>query len=223
MNDTPRLSVLVADDHTLVRHGIKTILDGADRYEVVGEARDADETMELLASLKPDILLLDIGLPSKSGIEVIYELREKQIPITIVVLTMHENEIMAKQALSAGAMAYILKDFTPEGLLQTIDKAVDGERVVPPQFQHIIEEIERKGPSISGNGSEADPLSKLSRREREVFFLLADGMPNRTIAKKLFISPRTVETHRARVIKKLGFKSTADLIRYAIKNNLLTP
>ena len=222
MNDTPRLSVLAADDHTIVRHGIKTILAGSDRYEVVGEARDADETMELLASLKPDILLLDIGLPSKSGIEVIYELREKQIPITIVVLTMHENEIMAKQALSAGAMAYILKDFTPEGLLQTIDKAVDGERVVPPQFQHIVDEIERKGPSM-GNGAEGDPLSRLSRREREVFFLLADGMPNRTIAKKLFISPRTVETHRARVIKKLGFKSTADLIRYAIKNNLLTP
>jgi two-component system, NarL family, response regulator NreC len=218
------ISILISDDHTLVRHGIKTILEGTETYKVIGEASDAEETVNLVRSLHPDILLLDLGLPSKSGLEILYQLREEKIPVQTVVLTMHENELMVRQAIMAGASAYMLKSFTPQELLATLEKARQGQRVVPPRFQYILDELVAQAAQKGvKRPTDTDPLHKLSKREREVFYLLADGMPNRTIAKKLFISPRTVETHRARVIKKLGFKSTADLIRYAIKNNLLTP
>lgn len=226
-NSTNKASIVIAEDHTLVREGIKKILDTTERFSILGEASGADSAVAELERVNPDLMILDIGLPEKSGIEVLYTIREKGLKTKVIILTMHENELMAKQAILAGARAYILKDFTPQGLLETINKVLSGAIVLPQQFDHLREEIGaalKKGKvGKKPRTFEEDPLYKLSKREREVFFLLANGMPNRVIAKKLFISPRTVETHRARVIKKLGFKSTADLIRYAIKSNLLTP
>jgi len=248
-------TVIIADDHALVRHGIKLILTQAsantplekypsfNKYKVVGETPDADETVEMVLELKPRLLILDLGLPSKSGLEVIVELKRAKVATKIVVLTMHTNELLAKQAFAAGASAYILKDFTPAELLDALDLVLDGLHVVPAKMQQLHEKIlnskNSAGPVIAGHltnealsnksklrskiklhKTELTHLEILSKREREVFYLLAEGLPNRTIAKKLFISPRTVETHRARVIKKLDFGSTADLIRYAIKNGL---
>lgn len=215
IHHAPSFSIIIADDHTLVRHDIKTILDESDRYEVIGETEDANATTQLVETLRPDILLLDIELPAKTGIEVIYELKERGVPLTIVVLTTHEDELMVKQALAAGAMGYVLKDFTPEELIATLDRVMDGEKVVPPQFQHIIDELDKK--NSTPHTSNDLPLDKLSKREREVYLLLAAGLPNRAIAKKLFISSRTVEAHLARVLKKLGFKSTTELIRSGTK------
>ena len=219
MDNTEKLSVLIAEDHTLVRHGIKLILDATNRYQVVGEAESADQTLELIESLKPDILLIDLGLSGKSGVEALYEIKAKGIPLTIAVLSMSTDENVARQARQAGAMTCISNDFNTEDLVNALDRAIDGERTVSPAFSHILQALEQPKQKDPSN----DPLAKLSRREREVFFLLAEGMPNRAIAKKLFISSRTVETHRARVIKKLEFKSTADLVKFGIKNNLLMP
>ena len=212
------IRIVLADDHTIVRHGIKQVLESTGDYEIVGEAETADEAIAKVASESPEILLLDLGLPGKSGLEVLFELKETKVETRVVVLTMHENEIMAKQAISAGARAYLLKDCPPAELLEAIKKVHAGECVVPEKYKESVEE---KKSGKSGSAKEGDPLGKLSKREREVFFMLADGKPNRVIAKELFISPRTVETHRARVIKKLGFDSTADLIRYAIKHKLV--
>lgn len=222
-----KTSIVIAEDHTLVREGIKNILTSTEQFNILGEASGADAAVAEVERLNPELLILDMGLPEKSGIEVLYTIREKGLQTKVIILTMHENELMAKQSILAGARAYILKDFTPQGLLETINKVLSGAIVLPQQFDHLREEIgqalKKAKPGKRPRSFEEDPLYKLSKREREVFFLLANGMPNRVIAKKLFISPRTVETHRARVIKKLGFKSTADLIRYAIKSNLLTP
>ncbi|NLF25337.1 MAG: response regulator transcription factor [Deltaproteobacteria bacterium] len=221
----PQISVLISDDHTLIRYAVRNILEGRPDYRIIGEAANADGTITMVRDLKPDILILGLGLPGKSGIEVLYQIREEELPPMTVVLTMHESELMIRQAIMAGANAYILKTSTPEELLDTLQRVREGVRnIVPNRFQYIIDELtERAASNKPFKRGEDDPLQKLSKREREVFFMLADGMPNRTIAKELFISPRTVETHRARVIKKMGFTSTADLIRYAIKNNLLIP
>jgi DNA-binding NarL/FixJ family response regulator len=214
-----KIPVVLIDDHTIVRHAIKTTLDATKHYIVVGEGSTADEAVSLTESLKPQVILMDLGLPGKSGLEAIYELRQKNVGTRIAVLTMYEDEIKAKQAFAAGASGYILKNTPVQKFLEALEKVISGGRYLPEQFSYLessITALQHDGPSS------VDPLAELSKREREVFYLLADGMPNRVIAKKLFISPRTVETHRARVIKKLNCNSTADLIRYAIRNNLLS-
>ena len=213
--------ILLVDDHTIVRHAVRTILDASGRYQVIGEAGTADEAIETARNGKPQFVLVDLGLPGKSGIEFIFELHQEGSAARILILTMHEDEARVRQAFDAGARGYLLKSSSSAELLEALDTVADGGIYLAPRFAHLKGEVlarEAKGPPTSPT----DPLGLLSRREREVFYLLADGMPNRLIARKLFISPRTVETHRARVIRKLGFQSTAELIRFAIRNNLLT-
>lgn len=216
-----KYSVVLSDDHRIVRHAIKTILESSNIFRVAGEAQTADETIELIDQCRPDFLILDIGLPGKSGIEVIYELKERNIKCNIAVLTMFEDEAKILQAMVAGAHAYLLKNSAPEEFLEALNLVLKGEVYIPQRFMHLLEKIQNP-PGSKALEEATDPLGKLSKREREVFYLLAAGVPNRHIAKKLFISARTVETHRARIIKKLEFSSTADLIRYAIRYNLLT-
>ena len=155
--------------------------------------------------------------------DVIHELKGKKIHTKIVILSMYDDEIKVKQALASGSDGYLLKDFSPDEFLIAMNSVVSGKKVVPPKFNHLLTQVSDPS-SKNANGSSStatDPLEILSPREREMFFLLVEGLPNRTIAKKLFISPRTVETHRARVIKKLQLSSNADLIRYAIKHGLV--
>lgn len=213
--------VLLTDDHAIVRHAIKTIVESNGEFIVIGEAEDCDGTLQRLEALQPELLILDIALPGKSGIEILYEIRQRNLPVKVVVLTMYDDEEKALQAMRAGADAYLLKRSSPQEFIEALRQVRDGDQYLPSGFHHLQHDIEAH-PAPSRDGAEADPLSRLSRREREIFYLLADGMPNRVIAKKLFISPRTVETHRARVLKKFNFSSTAELIRYAIRHNLLT-
>jgi DNA-binding NarL/FixJ family response regulator len=215
--------VLLADDHSIVRHAVRTILESSKNYSVVGEAENSEQIVKLLEELRPDLLILDLGLPGRSGLETIFEVKQKQIPVKIVVLTMYEEENKVIQTIAAGAAAFLLKSTTPSEFIEALDKVSSGAVYLPRRFDYLRETITSQSHQEDGavRGG-ADPLSKLSQREREVFYMLAEGLPNRTIAKKLFISARTVETHRARVIKKLGFNSTADLIRYALRNNLLS-
>lgn len=222
-NGDNRISVVLTDDHKIVRHAIKTLLESDPRYELVAECSGADETVEIVERLGPDLLILDLGLPGKSGIEAIFELTQRRCSTKIIVLTMFEDDSKVRQSFSAGARGYILKNSSPQEFLKALEVVRNDGLYLSDRVSHLSSELEALVASV-GKRSEhdLDPLAKLSKREREVFFLLADGIPNRVIAKKLFISPRTVETHRARVIKKLGFASTADLIRYAIRNNLMS-
>jgi DNA-binding NarL/FixJ family response regulator len=216
--------IVIADDHSIVRQAVSSLLS-SNGYEVLGEASNSDEAISLVHEMKPDILLTDIGLPQKSGIELAFELKSSEHPTLCVNFTMYQEEARVRQAVSAGIRGYILKTEPPQEILRLLDEVSQGQLALSGQFSSIREELEELASQASKNGShyeDLDPLSKLSKREREIFFLIADGKPNRVIAKRLFISPRTVETHRARVIKKLGFESTADLIRYSIKNSLIT-
>lgn len=215
-------TVVLAEDHDIVRYAVKALLEKSGHYRVVGEAENAESTIDVLDKAHPDLIILDIGLPGRSGLETIYQIKERGHPTKIVVFTMYDDPAKMKQALAAGAVGYILKSSSPEVLLQELERVMQGETVLPQRYEHLKNEVNWAPGTPEKTAQEGDPLDKLSKREREVFFLLADGLPNRVIAKKLFISPRTVETHRARVIKKLGFNSTADLIRYAIRHNLLT-
>lgn len=215
------VKVVLSDDHQIVRHAIRSIFDSFDGVKVVGEAGDAGDTLKLVSEMRPDLLVLDIGLPKRSGIDVLHEIRRQNLPTKVMVLSMYEDDDKVKQALSGGACSYVTKTASPAELRTALDTVRSGKIYLSKQFQHIDPQGLAKNSQASDESSESDPLEKLSPREREMFFLLAEGLPNRVIAKRLFISPRTVETHRARVIKKLGFHSNADLIRYAIKHGLV--
>ncbi len=212
-----QIRVVIADDHKLLRHAVRDILESNSKYLIIGEASTADETVKLVEKERPEILILDIGLPQRSGIDVLIELKNRNIPTKVVVLSMYDDETKVKQALIAGSEGYLLKDFAPSEFLAAMDTVISGKKFVPQKFQHVLNQLG----SATGTEKATDPLDVLSPREREMFFLLVEGLPNRTIAKKLYISPRTVETHRARVIKKLQLNCNADLIRYAIRNGLV--
>jgi two-component system response regulator NreC len=209
--------VVLTDDHGIVRHAIRTILESSGEFNVVAEADSCAETVKAVEEYKPEILIIDLGLPGKSGLETILELREKQLQLHIVVLTMYEDELKVLQALRAGARAYLLKNIPPAEFLTALRAVRSGAIYLPARFQHLAAALE-----ASPDQDLSDPLAKLSKREREIFYFLAEGLPNRTVAKKLFISPRTVETHRARILRKFNFASTAELIRFALRNHLIS-
>lgn len=211
---TSQRSVILTDDHAIVRHAVKSIIESDKRYQVIAEADSFAKTIELMGQHQPDLLVLDLGLPDRSGIEVLRECAFQRCHTKVVILSMFEDERKVLEAIAAGADAYILKSCSSQELLEVLNQTDSGTKVVPLGYEHLLEQLE-------GNGQFHDPLAELSKREKEVFYLLAEGLPNRIIAKRLFISARTVETHRARAIKKLGLSSTADLIRFAIKNELL--
>lgn len=216
-----KFQVVLVDDHSIVRHALRTILEEDGGYEVIGEAATCEQTLEILSKSEPDFVILDLALPGKSGFETLIETKKRGLVGEVVILTMYEDDAKVVQCITAGAKAYLNKNASSGEFLRALEVVRSGETYLPVRFKHLEREIASGKSSLSSTDN-GDPLSKLSKREREVFYLLAEGMPNRVIAKRLFISPRTVETHRARVIKKLGFSSTADLIRYAIRNNLLT-
>ena len=220
-------TVLVADDHPIVRRSVRGLIeqDSSLSLSVVGEASDAAEALSLLDSLQPDILLLDIALPGKSGIEVLRELRAKGSNTKVIILTMHQDELTVRRALMAGANAYIPKTEGIEVLLEAIGAVERVEVFVPKAFYPIINEVQsfRRTGDLEKQESLLDPLEPLSAREREVFFLLVEGDPNRVVAKKLTISPRTVETHRARVFRKLDIQTTAGLVRFACAKRACAP
>lgn len=219
---TQKVSIVLIEDHDLVRYAIKRLLEGSGQFTVVAEASDGEAALALIKNHRPDLVLLDIALPGRNGLEVLREAASCATGTRIVLLTMYEDPIKIQQALTSGAAGYVLKSCPPDLFTNSLLKVHQGEIAVPKQFEYLLSQRDKNGPLTGHSSKLLDPLGKLSKREREVFYLLADGQPNRVIAKRLLISPRTVETHRARVIKKLGFSSTADLVRYAIRHSLLS-
>lgn len=217
-------TIVVIDDHEVVRDALKTLLESSNRYSVIGQASNIAEGLDKIEHLKPDFILLDLKLASENGLELLAELKKKEVHPNVIVLSMYEDEQRVSQALAAGARGYLVKSASSDEFFTALELIARGDVYLPTQFEHIRAKFEDAidEKAIEDFLDGFDPLKKLSEREKQVFALIASGEPNRIIAKKLFVSPRTVETHRARLLKKLSLKTTADLIRYAIKHDIIS-
>lgn len=222
MSESRQNRVVICDDHTVLRHALKNIIQSNNKNIVVAEAKDHSEALSMLAENNADILFQDIALPGLSGLETIHQVRDKYPNLKIIVFSMYDEPTKIEQAMLYGANAYMVKDASIQEILTAIEEVVDGKIYIQKKLEHLKKDLEKKLKTDRRDFTSIHPLDKLSKREREVFFMLSEGQANRFIAKKMFLSPRTVETHRARILKKLTLGSTAELIRFAIKNNLLS-
>jgi two-component system, NarL family, response regulator NreC len=210
------IRILIADDHAVVRSGLRALLRADPELEVVGEAENGLETLRLAETLHPDTVLLDITMPPDSGIETAKRLKEKHPELTVLFLTMHEDEGLLHEALRAGAAGYVIKRAEESEIIQAIHAASHGDIYVHPAMtrallhQPVATEHRRGAPAIA-----------LTARELEVLRLLARGNTNRQIAGVLGLSVRTVENHRANLMGKLGLVSRVELVNYAEEHNLL--
>jgi DNA-binding NarL/FixJ family response regulator len=207
------LMILLADDHAIVRQGLRLILEREEGLRLVGEAADGPSAAALTARLRPDVLVLDLMLPGAGGVEVTRQVRALPQPPAVVVLSMHSDEAYVLAALQAGASAYVLKEAGGEQLVQAIRAAAEGRRhLSPPLSEQALEAYARKVASAP-----PDPYLLLTAREREILGLTADGHSCTEIADRLFISARTVENHRANIMRKLGVRNQKELVRFAVE------
>jgi two-component system response regulator NreC len=210
-------TVVLVDDHNVVRHGIKALLETEEDISVVGEASTGVEAAQLAQQLKPDVLIVDLMLSDMSGLAVVRQVKKKSPRTAAVMLSMYGNDCYVVEALQAGAKAYVLKDSSPEELLRAVREVASGHRyLAPPLSDRAIEAY-----LLRSEESELDPYDMLSTREREVLNFSAQGMTSAEIAGKLCISPRTVEVHRSRVMQKLHLHNRTELIHYAIRRGIL--
>ncbi|MDE1178200.1 MAG: response regulator transcription factor [Edaphobacter sp.] len=205
--------VLLADDHAIVRRGLALILEADSTMELAGEAQDGNETLRLTAELKPDIVVMDISMAGMNGIECTRLLTERHPSVKVLVLSMHRDPVYVREAMRVGARGYLLKDDTEENLLSAIRNIARGNAFLSPAVAGVIVTDFRK--------HVADPLDLLTTREREVLYLIAEGMTNKEAAKRLNLSVYTIEAHRSRVMEKLNLQSSVDLVRFAMRQGLI--
>jgi len=208
--------VLIADDHTLVRESLVSLLQRDGDVQVVAQASDGLETIEKALSTRPDIVITDISMPRLNGIEVVRRLRELLPETRVLVLTMHQEDEYVLQLVRAGASGYLVKDSAASELIAAVHSLRDGRGYFGPQASRILaEQLQNPDRQID------DPYGRLTAREREVFHLIAEGLTTKEIARRLEISAKTAENHRARVLDKVGVRNTAELVRYALRKGLL--
>jgi two-component system, NarL family, response regulator NreC len=210
------IRILVVDDHAVVRSGLRLLLDAEEDIEVVGEAGNAQEALLRAKLLQPDVLLLDVTMPGRNGIEVAREAADVAPDAKVVMLSMQDEPSYVREAFAAGAQGYVLKEAADTELVRAVREVAAGGRYVHPELGARLVSADAKAQAEA----EADPLSD---REREVLRLLALGHTHQEIAKLLYISVRTAETHRAHVLQKLGLESRAALVRFALDHGLLEP
>ena len=206
------VTIVLADDHQVVRSGLRMLLEAEPDFEVVAEAGDVDAARRYVLGYKPTVLVLDLNMPGGSSLEAIPAVGEASPETAVVVLTMQEDPAFAREALQAGARGYVLKDAAGTELVQAIRAAADGRTWLNPQLGARMAATP-DGPT--------GPLAELSEREVEVLRLIALGHTNNEIAGQLFLSVRTVETHRAHIQQKLGLSTRAELVRYVLENDLI--
>ncbi len=208
-------TILIADDHDIIREGLKNILKEQPEYEVVGEAKDGEEALEKVTELKPDILLLDITMPKKSGLEILEQVQRASRDTKILVISVHKADAYVMRALKAGVKGYLTKENAADDLLPALRKISAGQAYLGSEIStYLLEKASRK----PGDSSREEVLSD---REVDVMRLVAEGKTAKEIADSLFISPRTVENYKNNILKKLGLHRTSDLIKYAIKNKIV--
>lgn len=209
--------ILLADDHHLVRQALRAFLESEDDFELVGESGDGLEVLRDVERLQPEILLLDLMMPGLNGLEVTRQVAQRCPRTRVIILSMHADEGYVLKALQNGAFGYVLKQSQVEDLVLGVREVAAGRRYLsPPLTDRAIESYIRKSESES-----FDVYETLTTRERGVLQLVAEGHTNAEVAKRLFISPRTVETHRGHVMRKLGLKNQAELIRFAIERGIV--
>jgi DNA-binding NarL/FixJ family response regulator len=212
------LRILIADDHGLVRRGARSILDSQPGWKVIGEAANGREAVEKAIELKPDVAVVDIGMPELDGVEVARQIRAAVPDTKVLVLTMHESDQMVRHALAAGAHGYVLKSDLTEVLPKAVKVVSEGKRFLTPKVSEIVVKGFLKTRSHHQQAERGAEYA--TPREMEIICLLAKGKTNKQIAALLGIAVRTVETHRSNVMLKLGLHSLADLIHYAIREGL---
>jgi DNA-binding NarL/FixJ family response regulator len=217
MMTTP-IRVLLADDHTLVRAGIRSLLEGLENVEVVGEAGDGQEAVRLAESLRPDVVLLDVGMPGLNGLDVAARLATQDASIRVLILSMHTSEEYVLRALRAGCAGYLLKGSAVAELAIAVRAVARGETYLSPAVsKHVMDDYVRR------TGGATDPIDALTPRQREVLQLVAEGNTSKDIADRLGLSFKTVEAHRAQIMERLGLHDVAGLVRFAMRMGLVRP
>lgn len=207
------IRVLIADDHAIVRHGLRQILNVEREIETVGEAESGNEVLDVLRDVKVDTLVLDITMPGRNGLETLKEVRRLYPNIAVVVLSMHPKDQYAVRVLKAGASAYISKESAPDELVHAIRSAYHGRKYITSDVAELLAEYVQ-------HGSSAEPHHSLSDRELEVFSMIASGKGVTQIAEELKLSVKTVSTYKARIAEKTGLSTSSDITRYYLEHGL---
>ena len=213
------ISTVLADDHPILRKGLRALLEGEDSCRVVGEASDGLTAIELIARLQPEVAIIDVQLPDLNGLEVARRAHDQAPQTKVIMLSMYPDEPYVLEALRHGAVGYVLKGATTTDLIQAVHAAVQGRRFLStPLTERALDAYAKRAAEAS---QPLDRYELLTSREREVLQLAAQGLSNAEVGKRLAISPRTAETHRANLLRKLGLQTQTDLVRFAVNRGLV--
>jgi len=210
------VTLLLVDDHPLIRRGLRTLLESDPEFKVVGEAGDGIEALQLMERLKPGMVIVDMMMPGLNGLEVIRQIKKKFPTTHAIVLSMQSADAYVHEALKSGADGYVIKESAPNEMINAVHEVMQGNRYLSPKLSERLQTIGQRIVEPPG-----DLYETLTAREREILQMTAEGRTSREIGDKLKISPRTVELHRYKLAGKLGIKNKADLFRYAIKRGIL--
>lgn len=214
-----KIKILIADDHKILRQGIISLLKSQPDLEVVGEAHDGKEAVEKTKELKPDVVLMDIGMPDLNGLEATRQIKKYDSKIKVLILTIHKNEEYIFQSLQTGASGYLLKETAVEDLISAIHSAYKDDSFLSPSISKtVIDAFLRK----SAKGRDPTAFDTLTPREREILQLIAESHTNSEIGKMLYISKKTVDAHRTHIMEKLDIHDVVDLVKYAIRKGIVT-
>lgn len=213
-----KIKIVIADDHTIFRQGLRMLLAQEDDMEVVGEAADGIEALELAKKCNPDIILLDIAMPNMDGVKVAGKIKKSLPQIKIIVLTSYSDDQFLFEFLKLGVSGFVLKDSASQELIYSIRKSHEGMVFFDPS---VSKKVMEKFTQVSGGKSDFVNYGKLSNREKEVLRLVAEGCATKEVAEKLYISPKTVENHRANIMKKLNIRDRTGLTKYALRLGLI--
>jgi DNA-binding NarL/FixJ family response regulator len=212
------LRILVADDHTLVRQGVRKILEAQAGWEVIAECGDGRDAIRTALELQPDAVILDIAMPSLNGVEAVQQIVRRAPNVRVLILSMFADEVYVTRAVRAGALGYLLKDSADVDLIRAVTAVSQGKSFFSPAVARII--LDEYGRQVAERAV-TDRFERLSEREREVFQLVAEGLSSKEVAEMLHISPATVETHRSHLMEKLDIHGTAELVLYAVRKGVI--